>query len=210
MTPAELALLPLLVVAIDKYWPAAEFPATVAAQIRAESNWKIDAHNRVRRAGKLIEWGCGLSQVTQVPGRFDALREATKMHADLRGWTWHNCTNTEYQIPYVVIRGERDTAYWARFAGTDYDARAFAVAAYNRGPGNIAKERTICRADPSCDAGRWFGHVAEKSATKRGAKLTGYQSDSWTINRNYVDKVMRTFSPRYTTILGYPDAERIN
>jgi hypothetical protein len=206
LSSAERELLPQLQAALDQHWPDAAYRDTVAAQIKSEIAWKISAHNRVRRDGKLIEWGCGLSQVTQVPGRFDALREATRMDPALRGWTWDDCTHIGRQLAYLAIRGRNDTRHWSKLTATPFDARAFAVAAYNRGAGNIAKEQSKCKMLADCDHTRWFGHTETQSATKRGAKLTGYKSDSWTINRNYVTKVMRTWRSLYTIIMGYPDA----
>ena len=114
----------------------------LAAQITVESAWQPQARS---------PYAVGLTQFT--PATWQAVAPTTDPP----------CAGVAPTEPACAIRAQivymRRLLARYRTAATVDDRWAFAWAAYNGGPGWIAREQRRCRQRPTCDPARWWRHV---------------------------------------------------
>ncbi len=118
---------------------AAGMRAELAAQIHRESSWRPRARSR---------YASGLAQFTP------------PTWSDIAPLTAPRCDGTDPTDPGCAIRAQ--IVYMRRLLARyrfDREPWEFSWAAYNGGPGWIAREKSRCRREPGCDPRRWTGHV---------------------------------------------------
>jgi hypothetical protein len=192
---AALPLLPMLVALQLQHWPSAPMPAFLASQIEAESRWRVKAELKSKR-----EQGCGLAQFTRAYDarggiRFDALAEAKKLHPELKGWSWQNCSDPKMQMTALVLTDRSLFTRAQPLGATPADALHMAVSAYNGGFGSILKDRTKCRMTKGCDPSKWYGNVERSSYKSQQPSI--YGRSFFQINRDYVRNVVDVLRPKY-------------
>lgn len=188
--------LPGLVNAQQNVWPDAPMPSFLAAQVEQESCitlthpkcWNPRAELKTPR-----ENGIGFGQFTRAYRadgsiRFDTISELAIAHKSLHGWNWEKRYDPHYQLTAIV---EMDRALYARQrdTATTRDRLAFALSAYNGGPGGVLQDRRLCGNTKGCDPSRWAGHV-ERTSLKSKIPNKGYGKSFFEINREYVTKIL--------------------
>lgn len=194
---------PRLAAAQASLWPDAPTPWFLGGQVEQETCitlkhskcWNPRAELKTKR-----ENGIGLGQFTRAYRadgsiRFDKISELARAHASLRGWTWESRYDADYQLKAIV---EMDKAIYRRQRGaaTTRDALAFSLSGYNGGEGGVLQDRRLCGNTQGCDSTRWFGHVERTSMKSRKAS-PGYGKSFFEINREYVQLILATRSPKY-------------
>lgn len=115
----------------------------LAAQIHIESYWDTSAVSPVGARG--------LNQFMPPTWR------------EISGIVKPSCAGQSPESPACAVRCGIVYMKWLlrryRHASTLRDQWGFALAAYNRGVGNIAKDIRHCESDPTCNPNKWFGHV---------------------------------------------------
>lgn len=186
-----------------KSWPDAPMPSFLAAQVeqetcvtlRSSKCWSPRAELKTRR-----EYGFGLGQITiayRANGSvlFNNFTALKAQHASLRGWTWGNRYDADYQLTALV---EMDHSLFDRVrdAATDVDHVAFTLSAYNGGESGVLQDRRLCANTDGCDPSRWFSNVENTSLKARRAK-PGYGQSFFDINRGYVRQIIYERRPKY-------------
>lgn len=195
--PGEVKHLPMLKSEIDRGWASVPCRACLASQVRQETCaglkskrcWSPYAELKTNR-----EYGFGLGQIT-VTAKFDNFKEVKKLDPSLRDWTWENRYNAQYQLRSLVAM-DRFNFGKVSGASSEFDRLAFSIAAYNGGLGGVLSDRSVCRATPGCEAGKWFGNV-EGTSKKAKKAVSGYGKSFFEINRDYVQHIMKDYPPRY-------------
>lgn len=200
--PNEALYLPVLRSEVQSHWPSASHKSAFAAQVnqetcaslRSKKCWSPTAELKTER-----EYGFGLGQLT-VTDKFDNFKEAKKLDPSMRGWTWENRYNAQYQLRTMVLM---DKFAYGKFdwAGSEYERMAFSFAAYNGGIGGVLSDRTVCKQTTGCNPAQWFGHV-EHTSKKQKVAAHGYGQSFFQINRGYVVSVMESRRARYREFFG--------
>lgn len=181
-------LLPVLNNDIITYWPTLTprtFPAGVIDQ---ESNWRVKATLKTSR-----ELGCGLGQFTIAydangKPRFDALAETKQLNSSLKGWSWSDCYNEEYQLRGVLTKLRVNDRNCTALMRDNNEIKACAAAQYNGGAGSVSKRIRTCRMTPGCDSRVWFGNL-DKQCPQANVKVAGYGESFCDINSKYPSRV---------------------
>lgn len=204
-------LMPIVIGALDTYWPELEMRAYVPAQIEKETCyhlkhskcWSSEAALKTSR-----EYGFGLGQFTVAyrsdgSVRFNAWEDVKKQHVDLKGWEWADRLNPVLQIKAIVIK---NSVTWRRtlWAPDPMNRLSFVASEYNGG--STYKDRTLCKSTPRCDPTRWFKQpgklaVADVS-TKSKTPVKGYGKSFYDVNREYVVNVVLTRPEKYIPYVG--------
>lgn len=204
---AAVPLLPVLQAEQRAWWPAHPMPSALGAQVEQETCpslthrkcWNPRAELRTHR-----EQGVGLAQLTRTwrkdgTQRFDALSELVAAHPEqLRELSWDNRFDPRLQLRALVLKDRQDFRL-VRGAATWFEQLAMALAAYNGGQGDLAKDRRICAATVGCDPGRWFGHV-ERHSVKPRTREKGYGMSFYAINREYPHNILAVRRVRYQVL----------
>lgn len=195
--------LPDLVQAQRTIWPDAPMPSFLAGQIEQESCitlkhsrcWDPRAELKTSR-----ENGIGLGQFTRAYNkdgsiRFDKISELAATHKSLKGWSWENRYDADYQLKAIV---EMDKAIFSRQKGAaNADERlAFTLSAYNGGEGGVLQDRRLCANTRGCDSSRWWNHV-ERYSLKSKTPKQGYGQSFFRINREYVSNIIHVRRAKY-------------
>jgi len=195
--------LPVLLAVLNLHWPDAPQPHYLAGLIEQETCislkhskcWNPRAELKTSR-----EYGFGLGQTTtayRADGsvRFDKQSELRDKYASLRGWTFDNRFDPEYQLTAVV---EMTHGLWKRVTdpATDTDHWAFTFSAYNGGESHVRQDRLLCRNTPGCDSSRWFGNV-EIHSVKSRQPWRGYGRSPYEINREHARNIIKVRSAKY-------------
>lgn len=195
--------LPDLVQAQRTIWPDAPMPSFLAGQIEQESCitlkhsrcWDPRAELKTSR-----ENGIGLGQFTRAYNkdgsiRFDKISELAAAHKSLKGWSWANRYDADYQLKAIV---EMDKAIFNRQkSAANADERlAFTLSAYNGGEGGVLQDRRLCANTKGCDPSRWWNHV-ERYSLKSKTPKQGYGQSFFRINREYVSNIVHVRRAKY-------------
>lgn len=181
-------LLPKLDAEIKTYWPTLSPRAFPAGVIDQESNWKVKATLKTSR-----ELGCGLGQFTiayDAAGkpRFDALTETKQLNSNLKGWSWSDCYNEEYQIRGVITKLRINDRNCSALMENNLESKACAAAQYNGGAGSVNKRIRTCRMTPGCEPRIWFDNL-QKQCPQSNVKVAGYGESFCDINSKYPTRV---------------------
>jgi hypothetical protein len=181
-------LLPVLDHEITTYWPDLQERPWMAAIPDQESNWKLKATLKTSR-----EFGCGLGQFTQAYNadgsvRFDALAETKRLDPSLKGWTWADCYNAQYQLRALVLKMRVNERTCKAVMRGNRNIKACDTASYNGGFGSVTKRIRSCRMTPGCVPDTWFGHL-EKQCPQANVKVAGYGESFCMINSKYPGRV---------------------
>lgn len=217
MPPLAQKYVPNVLNQIDEFWSILRPRSSIGAQIEKESCvslsskrcWSPDSELRVKAtstadvaalakpgptAGQayiasqgLREYGFGLGQTT-ITSKMNVFEELKRQDIVLRGWRWEDRFNVDYQIRAILVLNKRNYDS-IRFADDEFERMAFTFSAYNGGLGGVLKDRKLCEAQPTCDAGKWFGNVSKYSFKSKVA-IKGYGKSFFDINRGYVDEVL--------------------
>lgn len=195
--------LPDLVQAQRTIWPDAPTPSFLAGQIEQESCitlkhsrcWDPRAELKTSR-----ENGIGLGQFTRAYNkdgsiRFDKISELAAAHKSLKGWSWANRYDADYQLKAIV---EMDKAIFSRqkTAANADERLAFTLSAYNGGEGGVLQDRRLCANTKGCDPSRWWNHV-ERYSLKSKTPKQGYGQSFFRINREYVSNIVHVRRAKY-------------
>lgn len=195
--------LPDLVQAQRTIWPDAPTPSFLAGQIEQESCitlkhsrcWDPRAELKTSR-----ENGIGLGQFTRAYNkdgsiRFDKISELAAAHKSLKGWSWANRYDADYQLKAIV---EMDKAIFSRqkTAANADERLAFTLSAYNGGEGGVLQDRRLCSNTKGCDPSRWWNHV-ERTSLKSKTPKKGYGQSFFRINREYVSNIIHVRRAKY-------------
>lgn len=185
------------------YFPQFQEVAYFPALIEHESCVSLLSKTCFSQYAKLStqrELGAGFGQITKVYNkdgsvRFDSLSDMRRKHKELTDWNWNNVfERPDLQIRSILLMIRDNDKFF--FNVKDPKERAyFDDAAYNRGPGNIQKERVACGMRSDCDPQRWFGNVANHCLGSHQA-IYGQRS-ACDINRHHVDNVFNDKLPKY-------------
>lgn len=149
--------------------------ARLAAQIHQESAWRPKAESRFAQ---------GLAQFTPATAEWIAQVYPSLRPADPWDPTWSIRAQVTYMAHILRTLGP---------AATPCDAWAFALSAYNGGPGWIARDRRLAAA-AGADPARWFGHVEHYTRRAEWARRE---------NRDYPRRILLVLEPAYLTA-GWP------
>lgn len=144
--------------------------AVLAAQVHQESAW----NPRARSA-----YASGLAQFTPATAK-----DMARLHPDLRAAA---PLDPRWAL-LALCRYDKALFDAASYAATPADRWAFALAAYNGGPGWIPRDRAKARA-LGLDASRWFGHVEQANA--------GRAPQFFRENRDYPRRILLTHQRLY-------------
>jgi hypothetical protein len=181
-------LLPILDQEIATYWPTLVHRPWLAAIPDQEANWKLKATLKTHR-----ELGCGLGQFTiayDAKGnvRFDALEETRRLSPALKGWSWDDCYNAQYQLRGLVLKMKVNDRNCSAVMKGQRNIKACNGASYNGGFGSVTKRIRLCRMDSKCTPNEWYGHLNTKCA-QSNVKVAGYGESFCMINANYPARV---------------------
>lgn len=137
--------------------------AVLAAQVHQESAWNPTAKSA---------YASGLAQFTPATAS-----DMARLHPDLRAAA---PLDPRWAL-LALCRYDKALLASASFAATPADRWAFALAAYNGGPGWIPRDRATARA-LGLDASRWFGHVETVNS--------GRAAWAWRENRDYPRRIL--------------------
>ena len=207
-----LDLMPVVVSAIDTYWPDLPQRSFIPAQIEQETCislkhskcWSTKAQLKTDR-----EYGFGLGQFTVAYNkdgtvRFNAWEDVKRLHKDLKKWEWADRLNPTLTIKAIVIK---NSVTWRKavFPTADkFNRLAFVASEYNGG--STKKDRLLCAKTAKCDSTRWF-HEPDKLAledvsTKSKVASKGYGQSFFKINREYVVNVLKVRNKKYVPYTG--------
>lgn len=198
LPPGAVVYIPSLQAQQRLMWPDMGMSSALAAQIEQEtcpslksrSCWNPHAELKTSR-----EYGFGLGQCT-ITARFSCFQEvAGTIH-----WQWSDRWNPVKQIQALIIKDQR-CYYPMRGSASERDHLAFAFACYNGGAGGVTADRLMCKGQPGCDQGQWFGNV-ERTSYKARLAVKGYGKSFFDINREYVRNVLIVRRPRYIEAMG--------
>lgn len=149
--------------------------ARFAAQLHQESGWRPDARS---------PYAQGLAQFTPATAEWIAEAYPALRPAD----PWDPLWSIRAQVTYMGHLWQGVTG-----AATECDRWAFALSAYNGGPGWVARDRRLASAK-GADASRWWSHTELHS--KRAA---------WAFkeNRGYPRRILLLLEPAYIAA-GWP------
>lgn len=149
--------------------------ARLAAQIHQESAWRPTAQSPFAQ---------GLAQFTPATAEWIALVYPSLRPADPWDPTWSMRAQVTYMAHLLRTLGP---------AATPCDAWAFALSAYNGGPGWITRDRRLASA-AGADPARWFGHVEHHTRRADWARRE---------NRDYPRRILLVLEPAYVAA-GWP------
>lgn len=144
--------------------------AVLAAQVHQESAWNPAAKSA---------YASGLAQFTPATAR-----DMARKHPDLRGAA---PLDPRWAL-LALCRYDKALHAAASYAATPADRWAFALAAYNGGPGWIPRDRAAARVQ-GLDDRRWFGHVERVNS--------GRAAWAWRENRDYPRRILLTHQRLY-------------
>lgn len=181
-------LLPVLNHEIDTYWPDLVPRSWLASIPDQEANWKLKATLKTSR-----EFGCGLGQFTKAYDaqgnvRFDALEETKRLDPSLKGWTWADCYNAQYQLRGLVLKTKVNERNCRAVLSGNRNIKACDSATYNGGFGSVTKRIRSCRAIRGCQADQWFGYL-DQQCPQANVKVAGYGESFCMINSKYPGRV---------------------
>jgi hypothetical protein len=181
-------LLPVLDTEINTYWSDLLYRPWMAAIPDQEANWKLKAKLQTSR-----EFGCGLGQFTKAYDakgnvRFDALEETKRLSPSLKGWTWADCYNAQYQLRGLVLKMKSNNRNCSSVMDDQRNIKACNAASYNGGFGSVTKRIRLCRMTLGCEPGEWFGHL-ENQCAQSNVKVAGYGESFCMINAKYPGRV---------------------
>jgi len=144
--------------------------AVLAAQVHQESAWRPEARSA---------YASGLAQFTPATAS-----DMARLHQDLRSAApldprWALLALCKYDKAMLDA---------ASYAATPADRWAFALAAYNGGPGWIPRDRAAAKAQ-GLDPARWWGNVERAN----GGRAPQFLRE----NRDYPHKIIVVHQPRY-------------
>jgi hypothetical protein len=181
-------LLPVLDHEISTYWPDLQERPWMAAIPDQEANWKLKATLKTSR-----EFGCGLGQFTKAFNadgsvRFDALEETKRLDPSLKGWSWADCYNAQYQLRGLVLKMHANERSCKAVMNGSRNTKACDAASYNGGFGSVTKRIRTCRMTPGCVPDEWFNHL-DKQCPQANVKVAGYGESFCMINSKYPGRV---------------------
>lgn len=140
------------------------------AQIQTESGWRPNAHS---------PYASGLAQF--IPSTAAAMARRYPLQLGSGG-----PLNPEWSIR-ALVRYDYDL-YQPIQAISDCDRWAFALSAYNGGPGWIPRDRALCNAHRGCKPAAWWGNT--ELYTSRSASNARQ-------NREYPRRILIQYQPDY-------------
>ena len=181
-------LLPVLNQEIDTYWADVVSRPWLASVPDQESNWKLKATLKTSR-----ELGCGLGQFTKAYDakgnvRFDALEETKRLDPSLKGWSWADCYNAQYQLRALVLKLKANDRNCKALMADNRNTKACAAASYNGGFGSVTKRVRSCRMAQGCKPDIWFDNLNTQCAQST-VKVAGYGESFCEINSKYPGRV---------------------
>lgn len=196
---AALALLPLLHLEIDAFWPDLQPRSLLGAQIEQESCISL-SHPRCWNPRVELktarEYGFGLGQTT-VTDRFNTWADLRTRYArELAGWTWEGRFDARYQLRAIVLMDRDLYRRCDALMGPAREDAACMASGYNGGFGGFTRDRLLCSNTDGCDRTRWFGHI-ERTSYKARTTAAGYGKSFFEVNREYVRNVLDVRRLRY-------------
>ena len=121
-----------------------------------------------------------------------------KYPKDLNGLSWSNWSDPKLQLRALVLM-MRDNAKNFKQSKSQMDELAFTFAAYNGGVNSVKQDKLACRAKAGCDPTVWFNNV-EKTCLKSKTVIPGYGQSPFSINRTYVENILKVRRVRYMSL----------
>lgn len=206
--PRAVEHFPTLVLKHQQIHPAFPSTAYYASLIEHESCISL-RHSRcwspTSRLKTEREEGAGLGQLTRTwradgTERFDTLADLRRRHREhLQELTWGNIyQRADLQIAAIVLL-VRENYNALQMIEDEFERASMADSSYNRGLGNLRKDRMACGLAKGCDPQYWFDHIERYCV---GANPTLYAGrTACQINRHHVHDVMKTRLSKYERAL---------
>jgi hypothetical protein len=193
---------------IDRVWKDIPSRTYLAGLIEQESCISL-THSRCFDPTSSLktarEEGAGLGQLTRAYAkdgslRFDSLEDMVKRHsAQLKGLNWKTVySRPDLQVTAMILmvkdnynQLDKDIPYQERLKFTD--------SAYNRGLGNLKKDRRTCGLKSNCDPNIWFKNV-ERIKPASLKPIYGNRT-GWDINREHVSSVFNIRMNKYVPLM---------
>lgn len=208
LTPSEQRMvdkarpyMPGLKANVDKYWPTMPYPSTLGALIEKESLWNPRAELCVPKPSCSREYGFGFGQLT-ITKRFNVFEEVKTLSPDLKGWSYADRFNPNYQLASIVLKNRLHYRQCEKIMKPGLDAHACGFSSYNGGYGGVLADQRICGNTRGCNPKVWFGNV-EMQSVKAKEPLPGYGQSFYQINRGYVRALLIERPGKYTIFPGF-------
>lgn len=197
--------IPVLNSEVKSIWPTHPFPHYFGGLIEHESCitlthsrcWSPNSQLKTKR-----EEGAGLTQLTRAYDesgrlRFDMIASLKSIYStQLKELSWENVyQRPDLQIRAMLLLSSSDYKNYLKVED-ELERIKLTDAAYNRGAGNINKQRRLCGLKPNCNPDIWLD-VSSQCV----AKTNIYGRTACQINAHHVDDVINKRMPKYRTLI---------
>lgn len=194
--------IPLVNELTDAFWADIPMREYIPAQIEKESLWNPKAQLCVPRPSCSREMGVGFGQFTVTP-RMNVWKEVKQKYSPLRDWQWEDRFDPRYQITAMLLYNKDIYQRCRPLMSNDWGGLACTASSYNGGFGGFSADRRLCSNTKGCKPDVWSGNI-ELTSTKSKVRVEGYGEPFYYINRGYVQKVLKEFSPKYAPYMTPP------